>query len=221
MICCDITLCMLELTLINSIISSRILCSRWHLTSVVAYELDVNKSHLWQYLIVGLGQDFYLTDSERETLYNNLLEVNKAMSVSEESYTLLRLLSRVSFRLNQSMFINISVDACSWDFGARRIPCQADWFRPTLTLHGNCYTFNYDGRFSQLSSGPGAGLRLIMNVHTDFNSGKPHSSLITQLNAEIHAEILTCEWTHWILMSVIHGLLQYNGTLCKQKVCKI
>ena len=139
-------------------------------------ELGVNKSHLWQYLIVGLGHDFYLTDEEKETLYNNLVGVHKAMSLNEESYTLLPLLLRVSFPLNQSMFINISVDACSWDFGARRIPCQADWFRPTLMLYGNCYAFNYDGRFSQFSPGPGAGLRLIMNVHTTLNSGKPHSS---------------------------------------------
>ena len=170
--------------------------SRWHdyfltFPSVVASELDVNKSHLWQYLIVGLGQDFYLTDSERETLYNNLLEVHKGIYKHNESYTLLGLLSQVSFTLNESMFINSSVDECSWDFGARRIPCQADWFRPTLTLYGNCYAFNYDGRFNQFGRGPGAGLRLIMNVHTNLNSGKPYSSSITQPNCKIHTEVLT------------------------------
>ena len=138
----------------------------------MASELAINKSHLWQYLIVGLGQDFYLTDEEMKTLNYNLLAIHNDLSNSKESdLHLTNLLSRVLFKLNAFVYFD-NRDACSWDFADRRVPCQKNWFKTRKTMFGNCQTFNYDGRFNQVGRGAGAGLRIDINVQNDLNSGK-------------------------------------------------
>ena len=145
----------------------------------MASELRVNKSHLWQYLIAGLGQDFYLTDAEMERLSDNLLVIHNDLCDSNESdLHLIDLLSRVLFKLNASIYFDHR-DACSWDFADRRVPCRANWFKTRKTMFGNSHTFNYDGRFTQIARGPGAGLRIDIDVQNNLNSGKIYITPVT------------------------------------------
>ena len=184
----------------------------WPLSYAVAAELRVNKSHLWQYLAVGLGEDFYLTDAEMETLRGNFQAIYDSLPQSNGSDLLPQFLSRVSFDLSETMYVNHG-DACSWDFADRRISCKSDWFRTTKTIFGDCFTFNYDGRFKQVGRGPGNGLRLIMNVHNDVNSGR-YSSISIQ-NVHIDSSWFACKyiersgntfwWWYWFFILKIRA----------------
>ena len=141
-------------------------------TFTVALELQVNVSHLWQYLVIGLGQNFFATKTERAILYDHLSTIQVRLHGAGNASSLENLLSRVLFKLENSMWFN-DRDYCSWDLADRRVPCQPDWFLTIKTIHGNCYTFNHNGSFHQVGRGPGAGLHINVNVHNDRNSGKP------------------------------------------------
>ena len=182
-------------------------CCLWPLSYVVAAELRVNKSHLWQYLVVGLGEDFYLTDTEMETLRGNFQAIYDNLPQSNGSDLLPQFLSRVLFDLSETMYINHG-DACSWDFADRKSTCKDDWFITTKTLFGDCFTFNYDGRFKQVGRGPEHGLRLIMNVHNDVNSGRSFSIPMRNIHIDISRSHI-CMTVHWLFLFNFGTLSQY------------
>ena len=143
----------------------------------------MNVSHLWQYIVIGLGQNFYAAETERAILYDHLSSIQAHLHGTYDASYLEYFLSRVLFKLESSMWFN-DRNYCSWDFADRRIPCQPDWFITTKTIHGNCHTFNHNGSFHQVGRGPGAGLRININVHNDLNSGRQQNICKLQYHYE-------------------------------------
>ena len=136
----------------------------------MAEELQINSTHLWQYLLVGLGQALYEDSEGQSALQQTFMAIEETLHSNVPDRNFEDLLPGVLFHLEDVIAFNNS-DLCSWDEAERQIPCQKDWFREVLTLSGNCFNFNYMSNFSQVKAGSSAALRMAVNIYNHLNSG--------------------------------------------------
>ena len=130
--------------------------------------LNVDKVMLWQYLIVGLDQTVHGSEEELSDLRHTLLYVERQLTLANTSFG--DSLSTTLLRIDEMLRYG-NPNFCSWGGTRRQQPCNRDWFKKVVTASGNCLTFNYNGNFTQVSTGPDAGLHIAINMWNSLNGG--------------------------------------------------